>query len=855
MNRSSKLISLILTLALALTLVPAARAVDEASTSTFTAADIYVTPADEDGQISFGLASDIKSVRIDNPSAHSVTTLAAALKESCEAAFRSSGTSNVELDYVSYLMVSPRQGTLYDGYSTEGDPGIGVAAAQRYYYSDTTASNYKISDLRFVPSPSFSGMATITYYGHCTYTTTDAEENLISAQGSCGGKIYISVSKQVPGISYATDGEAVLFSAEDFSTYSLAVTGRNFRYITFTPPKASEGALYYNYRDESIYDYEVTASQRFYRANKPLLSNVCFVPAKNAPSTVDIRFHLVDIADKSPENTNHITITVTTHGPQYAGTGDTGTINYEVEQGRSVTLKASDFSTLCRNETGSSLDYIRFPALPSYGTLYDSSYSYSSSNNSNYYVSANRTYSSPGNIRYAADSDYVGAESVPVVIYADNGQWFDATVCFVVRTGKTSPLQYRVDPGKRVYFVAEDFSDACYAATGYNINRIRFHSLPSSYYGALYNSGTPITTNGSNTYYYRNSLNNLSFLASGDFTDSISIPFTGYATNYTSSNGRSFSGSITITSTKAAANTSTAAIGGTARTITYRTAQYPAYLRGSDIVSAAAPSLPGEVTEVTLTRPDTAAGTLARDFVTLASYSAFDPRQSYQPSDISRVAFLPKAGFSGTTQISYTAKDAKGNSYTGNIDFVVTPPTYSSFFSDLGNHVWAVPAVDFFRAYGVTNGISPRYFGPDLPMRRGDFVLLLSRACGFPDAGTESFADVPEDTWYSAAIASAKSLNIVSGSTSGTFYPDGTISREEAATYLYRALRLYRGAEAGTAADIARYSDADSVSSVAVSAMGALVRLGIIDGISGRLLPHKTLTRAEAMTILYRAFT
>ena len=350
-------------------------------------------------------------------------------------------------------------------------------------------------------------------------------------------------------------------------------------------------------------------------------------------------------------------------------------------------------------------------------------------------------------------------------------------------------------------------------------------------------------------------MNNLSFLATADFKTSISIPFTGYATGYTSSNGRSFSGTVTITSTDQKTTDEKTPIGGSPSTITYYTTQFPMSLRQSDIVSAASSALPGAPVTLTFDRADASAGTLQFDMRSLLDRTEFDPRSTYSISDVSRISFLPKTGFSGTTRIGYTAKDAAGNSFMGSIDFVVTPNTQSLFFVDLGSYAWATPAIDFFRTYGITTGVSPKYFAPANALRRGDFILLLSRAFSFPAAGTESFKDVPEDSYYAAAIASAKEMGLVNGSTRGLFNPDGTISREEAATYLFRALQRFRGVAAGSAADLAAFSDTGDISSVAVPAMGALVRLGVLNGDNGRLYPGRDLTRAETMTILYRAFT
>ena len=69
--------------------------------------------------------------------------------------------------------------------------------------------------------------------------------------------------------------------------------------------------------------------------------------------------------------------------------------------------------------------------------------------------------------------------------------------------------------------------------------------------------------------------------------------------------------------------------------------------------------------------------------------------------------------------------------------------------------------------------------------------------------------------------------------------------------YLFRALQRYRGVTAGTADDLARFADAEDTASVAVPAMGALVRLGIIDGVSGYLLARTRSFRAGRFLRLY----
>lgn len=837
-------LALALCLALSCSAVPGARAAsdDPPSLASASAEDIYATPpnTNRDGLLRF---SDEATVSFGTSGSSSKMTVADALNQACRSLSRSVRGTACSLDYISYVAISPNQGTLYNGYIAEGDPGAGVAGVLNYYYNNPEMS-YKIEDLQFVPKISFSGNAVVTYYGYYNYYDSVMDANRV---GSYAGRLYITVGKQEPGIAYSTDGEAVRFSADEFTTYSLAVTGRNFRYVTFTLPSSSYGKLYYNYLSDSIYDAEVESGKRYYRSTNPLLGNVYFVPKEgfvpksgNA-ETIPLSFSGVDLAGTS--FTGQVNMTITTYGPNntYASSGS---FTYNVKSGQSVTLKTSDFSEKCQRETGSSLRYIRFSALPSHGTLYDNSYS---GNSSEYHVSVNRTYYTPSNIRYTAESGYSGTVTVPFVCYATNGEWFDGQVSFVVSDNGSEPLRYIVEPGKRVYFVMEDFENACLDSTGYSLNRIRLTAIPSSYDGTLYSSGNVITSSG-NTY-YKSTLNNLSFVASGDFSGSISISFTGYA-NYGS---RTFSGGVTISAKddSSSSKNSETPIGSSVSPIAHSVKTSAVLLNISAILGAASSRLSGAPATVSVSRPEH--GSLYLEFTSLSSRKPFYSSRSYPVSELSQIFYLPEAGFHGTDTAIYTVIDSSGNSASGNLTFSVSPPIASSYFNDMSNQSWAVPAADFFRLYSVVYGVSEGSFGPTLEMRRGDYILMLSRAFSLPYAGTASFADVPEGKYYAAAIASAKSLGILTGNATDSFAPAEAITRQEAMVYLYRAMSRNGQIEPGSAENLAGFPDRAEVADEAIPAMGALARLGILQGDSGYLRPSRTLTRAETVKLLYYA--
>ena len=867
---------------------PRARAEDGNPYAASSVKDIIIKPASSEGHIRFGVAADIGELVIGedgNAPEETVLSVAAALEKVCRDTFANNSAiveGSFSFDYVSGLSLPATQGTLYDGFNTEGDTGAGVAGVQKYY-GDTApnASNDRISNIRFVPKTSFSGRATIDYYGYYSFkeeepTEVEGGTRTVTRTGSYAGRIYITVSKQEPGIAYSTDGEPAQFAAEDFNAYVSAVTGRAFKYVSFRLPSATIGALYYNYISASIYDYAVAPAQRFYRADTPTVNRVFFVPAKDYAGEVVIEFSGVDSADAP--FVGELVIHVTNSGPSHTQPSAEGPFVYRVASGRPVSLDERAFQEQVQLQIGvaETFRYFSLASLPSAesGTLY-----YDAASGSSHAVAVGVNYYWPQDMRFLANAGYSGIVSVPIVVTALSGKSFDSMLRFVITDEGDQPLRYKVEPERRVSLIASDFSDACYRETGYDLSHIVFDTLPPSSAGSLYYlNSTPVTTKANERYYLQN-LEDVSFLANAGFTGEVSFAFTGYALGYTNRNGRVFRGTVTIVSTTVVEEKPT--IGSTGGVLEYRTWGPAVSLSYQDIYSRAVSSLPGAPTAFSLSRPEDGTGQLCFDFVSLSNYTPFDATRSYLLSDASRVSYLPKAGFSGTSQITYTVSDASGNSYTGSIRFTVTPPVYSSYFSDMNDAVWAVQAVDFFRHYGATNGNSRAGFGPSDAMRRGDFLLLLQRLFVFPAAGASSYTDVSPDKYYAAAIASAKALGVVTdadtrkvpnpeyeaalqanpkakprvSATVMGFDPEAAITREDAALYLYRALRRAGKIQPGSAADLSRFPDAGSVSAASAEAMGALVRDGVFQGYVNNLLPKRTLSRAESMAVLYRAFT
>ncbi|WP_297213435.1 family 10 glycosylhydrolase [uncultured Flavonifractor sp.] len=151
--------------------------------------------------------------------------------------------------------------------------------------------------------------------------------------------------------------------------------------------------------------------------------------------------------------------------------------------------------------------------------------------------------------------------------------------------------------------------------------------------------------------------------------------------------------------------------------------------------------------------------------------------------------FRPEDTLSRAEAVAMLARlavDGNGNSlYTGEGG--------ESGFSDVSPEAWYAPYVAFAQTWGLVNGYADGAFRPEQPVSRAELVKLLTAF--FPaQSGTAAFPDVPEDHWAAQAIAWAAGQGWVSGYPDGTFQPERSVSRAEAARLVNQAL----GRQAGT---------------------------------------------------------
>ena len=206
---------------------------------------------------------------------------------------------------------------------------------------------------------------------------------------------------------------------------------------------------------------------------------------------------------------------------------------------------------------------------------------------------------------------------------------------------------------------------------------------------------------------------------------------------------------------------------------------------------------------------------------------------------------------------SLTLTDAKG------VETTVTDPTFpmpaginrvqAAFapkeFDDVKADAWYHDAVQWAVMNGVTEGTSETTFSPTRDCTRAQAVTFLWRAADKPEpASTDNpFKDVSEDAYYYKAVLWAVENEITKGTAPDAFSPDGTCTRAQIVTFLYRASHSPE-----TTGEIA-FADV-SADAYYADAVRWAVEQGITNGTDEtHFSPEKACTRAEIVTFLYRS--
>ena len=174
-------------------------------------------------------------------------------------------------------------------------------------------------------------------------------------------------------------------------------------------------------------------------------------------------------------------------------------------------------------------------------------------------------------------------------------------------------------------------------------------------------------------------------------------------------------------------------------------------------------------------------------------------------------------------------------------------------FEDVGEGVWYYDAVSYVYAKGLMGGTSATTFEPNTTTSRAMIAVILWRLEGSPIVEEYTdFSDVADGAWYTEGIRWASSVGVVGGYPNGSFGPDDPITREQMAAMLYRYAD-YKGWDVTELNDLSAFTDAESISGYAVTALRWANAAGIVGGYNDSTLrPQGNARRSEAAAMLQR---
>lgn len=693
-------------------------------------------------------------------------------------------------------------------------------------------------------------------------------------------------------ISYTSDlNMPATFSATDFSNVFRTASGETLSYVTFTLPTATTGKLYYEYDATTAKGTSVSASTKYYASASPYISYVSFVPATGYTGTATITYKAYAASGNSTTGTVSVSVTNT------AG----GTFSYSTDKDSPVLFDAKDFISSFKSATDKTLSYVRF-TLPtsSQGTLY---YNYDLNGNYDYAISSSsRFYAYSADylsyVSFVPKSGYTGTVSISFTGYSSDGYSYSGKVIVNVVDSPGGVVHYYSGVNVPVKLSANDFADEFISSTGSVLSYVTF-KLPTASEGVLYTdyntydkTGTKVSAS---TKYYNSSspsISSITYAPADGYTGVVTISFTAYSVS-----GTSYTGKLIMTTGEL-----------TAGTVTLTTARNTAVsLSGSSFSTAFARQAGKTLSYVRFSIPSASYGRLYQDYKSSSNTgtSVSSTTNYYVTSTplISTLTFVPQTGFSGTVTVNYTGYTSSGEYYDGKLKIIVGTSTSYIYYSVESGDVVFFDEDDFNDVFITQTGSTLHYVNFTLPSSSagrlhynyvdknstGSYVSAgtnyyrtssprISNVSFVPASGysgtvtigytayssggtkysgsiyisvnitdtvTEPvFTDLSGYSWAEDAIEYLYSKGVVNGTGSGRFSPQSDITRGDFIVMLYR----------GFGFSGSRTSSFDDVQSglYYYDAIAAAESLGIAQGDGKSFRPNGTLSRQDAMVLVYR---
>ena len=181
---------------------------------------------------------------------------------------------------------------------------------------------------------------------------------------------------------------------------------------------------------------------------------------------------------------------------------------------------------------------------------------------------------------------------------------------------------------------------------------------------------------------------------------------------------------------------------------------------------------------------------------------------------------------------------------------------HSSSFPDVSESLPAHDAIEYLAGAKIISGFADGTFGPGQTLTRGQAakILVLWRDVT-PVTNGPSFPDV--DAVYRSYVRTAAALGWVTGFDDGYFRPYSTLTRQQMAVIMVRAMGWEpeaKGLSAAQIADIlAAFSDKAAITTASRPYVALAVSRGLFNGSNGAFKPQDGITRGQFCLVVFRA--
>ncbi|MFJ7734114.1 S-layer homology domain-containing protein [Lysinibacillus sp. NPDC097231] len=271
--------------------------------------------------------------------------------------------------------------------------------------------------------------------------------------------------------------------------------------------------------------------------------------------------------------------------------------------------------------------------------------------------------------------------------------------------------------------------------------------------------------------------------------------------------------------------------------------------RVSAILQVVNTAPPGKVKSITLSNVNQVTKGSSVDMKVASAYDQYLNPVSISPSNINWTVEGNIGKMDGAT---FTATQKGEGKIIGEYDGVRTSTTVKvvdlaekPIFTDVTNDHWAFSDIQSLYNKSLIKGYENGTFKPEATITRAEAATIIARALNLTTTKNSSFKDVSKSHYAYSAIAAVEQAGIIKGQAAGKFNPNGQLSRAEMAAILTRAYKL-------TGTSKVNFTDVKSTH-WAYSDIQALVTNNLTGGFPDNTFrPNTQITRAQFSSFLNR---